>query len=54
MKKKIYEQPSVSVYEMEAEPILAGTVQVNAKMDGDDTPLEYGGNTDKDMEYTPW
>ena len=52
MKKKAYVQPSVSVYEMETEP-LAASVQVQAKMD-DDSSLEYGGNTQESSEYNPW
>ena len=53
MKKKVYVQPSVSVYEMEAESIMAGSVQVQAKMD-DDSSIEYGGETSSDESYTPW
>lgn len=54
MKKKIYVQPSVSVYEMEAEPILAGSLGIRATMDGDDDSIEYGGDTKSDEAYNPW
>ena len=54
MKKKVYVQPSVSVYEIEAEPILAGTIQVSMNMGDDEDPIEYGGNTKEGEEYTPW
>ena len=53
MKKKVYAQPSVSVYEMEAEPILAGSLPVKATM-ADDSSIEYGGETSSDESYTPW
>lgn len=55
MKKKVYVQPSVSVYEMEAESIMAESVQVQAEME-DDSSLEYGGNTQEGSEYkyNPW
>ncbi len=53
MKKKVYVQPSVSVYEMEAETILAGSIGVKAQMD-DGTSIEYGGDTKNDEAYTPW
>lgn len=53
MKKKVYVQPSVSVYELETEPILAGSLGVKAQMD-DDTQIEYGGDTKNDETYTPW
>ena len=54
MKKKVYVQPSISVYEMEAEPILAGSLELKVTIADDDTPIEYGGDTKNDEAYTPW
>ena len=54
MKKKVYVKPSVSVCEMEAEPILAGSKGIGATIDNDDTPLDYGGDTQDTIMYNPW
>ena len=53
MNKKVYVQPSVSVYEMEVEPILAGTTIMSGTTSSGDN-LEYGGDTKPGGEYEPW
>lgn len=57
MKKKVYVQPSVAVYEMEVEPILAGSEpikSVNATVDDDPSEgLGWGGDTKADGTYSP-
>ena len=56
-KSKKYVQPSISIVQIESEPLLAavsgGTApSVKADVDGDD--LEYGGDTEPGQTYTPW
>lgn len=55
MKKKIYVKPSISVYEIETEAILAASnPKVQAGIEDDEGGIEYGGETDKNTVYTPW
>ena len=54
MKKKIYIQPSVHIYEIEAEEILAGSqTEVKATLD-DGSEIDYGGETKEGSSYNPW
>lgn len=59
MKKEMYVKPSISVYEIEAEAILAGSETpvrtIIEDEDGSETSgLEYGGTTQQGGTYHPW
>lgn len=55
MEKKIYVMPSIKEVKVENQPILAGSPpeQLNAKIEDDDTGLEWGGKTDPNKTYSP-